>query len=158
MNPDRTILNVLQTSPPAMFNMADWVVTIIVVFLLIAGMFFFLSYLPKKFPKRVRRFCFGRRYLNDKQKIAKMKRALRAYANMDMWSYGEGGPFIDNLAYGPQCTCNHAESRTKDLHEFHCKRHESNWDRTYYNIFKIRPAQDGWVLAEDTLKEIEASE
>lgn len=142
-------------------NNADWVVGVIGTVLLIATMYFFLSYLPKKFPKQAsqfRYFYFGKGYLSNKEKIAKMKRALRAYANMDMWSYGDGRPFIDNLPYGPQCTCNHAESRTKDLHETHCKRHESNWNRTYYNIFKIRPAQDGWVLAEDTLKEIEASE
>ncbi len=106
---------------------------------LIALMFFIFKGIPKLFPmsmKKFRDFYFGKGYLNDKQKIAKMKRILKAYARIDLWDDGGGRPFVDNKPYG----------------------HGQEGDGIFYNMFKLQPAQDGWVPAEDVLREIEAAD
>lgn len=50
--------------------------SIIITILLIAGMYFVIKGIPRLFPKQMksfREFYFGKGYMNDKQKIARMK-------------------------------------------------------------------------------------
>lgn len=90
-----------------------------------------------------------------KNKLERCIRALRAYGNTDMWHHGNGIPNINGIPYGLQCTCSHTHCKTNDIHSPQCARHSDNkGDCIYYNAFGINPAQNGWELADDTLKEI----
>ncbi len=83
-------------------------------------------------------------------------RALRCYGNSDMWHHGNGIPHRDKPYGEPECNCSHPHrKRKKEVHDLRCNRHKDNkGDGIFYNAFGIIPAQDGWTLAEETLKEI----
>jgi len=70
--------------------------------------------------------------LTDSQKLKIAIRALRCYANIDLWHWGQGIPKIDNEPYGGK--------NGEDTHK--------------YNAFGIVPDQDGWEIAQAALNEI----
>ncbi len=66
--------------------------------------------------------------LSLQDKLDHALRALEVYARLDLWSWGHGEPkIVDKEKYG---------------------------DGEQYNVFGLRPAQEGWEFAEQTLKDI----